>query len=126
MIREDYFREEGINSNGYPEGWPSLPTYYLSLCSSTVCASLPAGAAELPTRLMARFTGLGFIDREGPAYELSAIESLNSGFGRLALGHFDEPKAFGAPRVTVRHDIDLVHRTIGLEELVQLMLRRGK
>src|SRR5215510_5721432 len=98
-LREDELGERCTQTaTATPEGWPSLTTYYLSLCSSTVFAGLPAGAAELTTR----FTRLGFVDREGPACELSAIESLNSGFGRLALGHFDEPEAFGAPGVTVR------------------------
>ena len=32
----------------------------------------------------------------------------------------------GATGVTVRNDVDLVHRTIGLEELAQVMIRRTK
>src|SRR5262245_34879079 len=74
------------HSNGHPEGWPSLTPSSLSLCSSTVLAGLPAGAAELTTR----FTRPGFVDREGPACELRAIESRNSGFGCLALRHLDK------------------------------------
>jgi hypothetical protein len=91
-----------------------------------VLAGLPAGAAELATRLTTRLTRLGFVDREGPACELRAIESLNSGFSRLALGHLDKPKAFRAARVTVGNHIDLVHGTILLEELAEVMIRCTK
>jgi hypothetical protein len=81
-------------------------------------ASLPAGAARLTTR----FTRLGFVDRESTACELFAVEPLDGGFGRLALGHLDKPKAFGAARVTVSNHIDLVHGTILLEELAEVMI----
>jgi hypothetical protein len=85
-------------------------------------AGLPAGAAELPTR----FTRLGFVDREGTAFELFAVEPLDGGFGRLALRHLDKPKAFGAARVTVGNYIDLIHGTILLKELAKVMIRRTK
>ena len=71
-----------------------------------------------------RFTRLGFIDREGPAVELFAVEPLDGGFGRLALGHFDKPEAFGALGITVGNHIDLVHSTIRLKELAKVMIRR--
>ena len=85
----------------------------------TALAGLPAGAAGLT----ARFTRLGFVDREGTAFELFAVEPLNSGFGRLALGHLDKPKAFGAPRVTVGNHIDRVHNPILLKELAEVLIR---
>jgi hypothetical protein len=92
------------------------------LGANTVLADLPAGAAELTTR----FTRLGFVDREGTAFELFAIEPLDGRFGCLALGHFDKPEAFGAPGVTVGNDIDLVHSTILLKELAEVMICRTK
>ena len=114
------------NSNGHPEGWPSIThgsvDFITYLKANAVLAGLPAGAAELPTR----FTRLGFVDREGTAFELFAIEPLDGGFGRLALGHFDKPKAFGAARVTVGNHIDLIHSTILLKELAKVMIRRTK
>src|SRR5262249_36638641 len=116
--------EEYTNSNGHPEGWPSISHYsadFLTcLSATTVLANLPAGAAELPTR----FTRLGFIDREGPACDLFAVEPLDGRFGRRAVGHLDKSKAVGAARVTVGNDIDLVHRTIRLKELAKVMIRR--
>src|SRR4029450_4704709 len=73
-----------------------LADFSTYLRAEPVLAGLPAGAAELTTR----FTRLGFVDREGTAIELLAVESLDSRFGCLALGHFDKPEAFGAPGVT--------------------------
>src|SRR5215813_14577948 len=118
--RECHRRGGSTNSNGHPEGWPSLTTSYLSLCSSTVLTGLPAGAAELPTR----FTWLRLIHRQGPAFELCAVEPLDGGFGRRAVGHLDKAKAFGAARVPIGNDIDLVHSTIRLKELAEAMIRR--
>jgi len=88
------------------------------LRGATVLTGLPAGAAELT----ARFTRLGFVDREGTAFELFAVEPLDGGFGRYAVGHFDKPEAFGAPGVTVGNHIDLVHSTILLKELAEVMI----
>ena len=64
-------------------------------------AGLPAGPAGLPTW----FTRLRFIDREGTAFEIFAVEPLNSGFGRRTVGHLDKSKAFGAARVTVGNQV---------------------
>src|SRR2546428_4949201 len=71
---------------------------------------LPAGAARLPTRL----TRLGFIDRKGPACELFAVEPLDGSFGCRTVGHLDKPQAFGAARVLVGNDSDVVHHAIRL------------
>jgi hypothetical protein len=78
------------------------------------------------TRLPTRFTRLGFVDREGTAFELFAVEPLDGGFGRRTVGHLDKSKTFGAARVTVGNDIDLVHSTILLKELAEAMIRRTK
>src|SRR2546427_6657546 len=71
---------------------------------------LPAGSARFTTG----FTRLGLVDREGTAFELCAVEPLDGRFGRLALGHLDKAKAFGAPGVTVGNDIDLVHNSASI------------
>src|SRR6266571_9511506 len=85
-------------------------------------AGLPARAARLTTR----FTGLGFIDREGTTLELLALEPLDGGFRRGAVGHLDESKAFGAAGVAVDNDPDLVHNAIRLKELAKVMVGGGK
>ena len=80
--------------------------------------SLPAGAVRLP----ARFAWLRFIDREGPARKLLALEPSNGGFRRGAVGHLDEAKAFGAAGVAIGNHMDRVHGTILLKELAQVMI----
>jgi hypothetical protein len=90
--------------------------------TNTFLAGLPAGPAGLPTR----FTRFGFVDREGTAFELFAIEPLNGGFGGCTIGHLDKAKAFGAPGVTVGNHIDRVHNSILLKELAEVMIRRTK
>src|SRR4030095_2385923 len=50
LRRRECHRRGGLQTaTATPEGWPSLTPAYPSLCSSTVLASLPAGAAELTT-----------------------------------------------------------------------------
>jgi len=117
---------KGTNSNGHPRK-VAVSCYPLSEPMPLVCAHipsgyLPAGAARLPTW----FAGLGFVDREGTAFELFAVEPLNGGFGGCTIGHLDKPKAFGAARVTVGNHIDLVHNSILLKELAEVMIRRIK
>ena len=55
-----------------------------------------------------------------------ALESLNGRFGGSAIRHLHKAKASGATGIAVRDDIDLVHRTIELEELTKVKIRRTK
>ena len=97
-----------------------IRVYVVHVCADTALAGLPAG----PAGLTARFTRLGFIHRERTAFEFFAVEPLNGGFGGCTIGHLDKPKAFGAPGVSVGNDIDLVHNSIRLEELAEVMISR--
>src|SRR2546427_5741438 len=80
----------------------------------------PMGAVDpasgcLPPRLTGlttRFARLRFIDREGAARKLLALEPGNGGFRRGTVGHLDEAKAFGAAGVAISNDTDLVHHAI--------------
>ena len=85
-------------------------------------SSLPAGAVRLP----ARFARLRFIDREGTARKLLALEPGNGGFRRGAVRHLDEAKAFGAAGVAIGNDPDLVHSAIWLKELAKVMVCGGE
>src|SRR5881296_825877 len=112
-------REWGKFHNGHPMGWPS--------CERLALRGIPS--SRLPARLTgltARFTGLGFIDREGAPLELLTLEPGNSGFRRGAVGHLDESKAFGAAGVAVGNNTDLVHNAIRLKELAKVMVGGGK
>ena len=87
------------------------------------------GTGGLPARLtglLARFTRFGLVDRQGPSPQLRALDALNGGFGSGAVGHLDETKTTGLPRVTISNDTDFVHRTIRFEELAEVVSRRSK
>jgi len=97
-------------------------------CQSQTLAQVNA-VCGLPARLTGltpRFARLGFIDCKGTARELCALDPSNGSLGRLAVGHLDEPKAFGTARVAVRNDTDLVHNTILLKELADVLIGSGK
>src|SRR5215217_912737 len=84
---------------------------------------------DLPTRpagLTAWFTRFRFIDRQGTASELFALEPGNGGFRRGVVGHFDEAKAFGAAGIAVHNDPDLVHSAIRLKELAKVIIGGGE
>jgi hypothetical protein len=83
---------------------------------------LPAGSAGLT----ARGTRLRFIDREGTAGQLRALESGNGGCRHGAVRHLDEGKAFGAAGIAINNDPDLVHHAIRLEELAEVMISRAE
>jgi hypothetical protein len=75
---------------------------------------------------MPRFPGLGFVDCEGTAPALLALEPRNRGVGRLAVGHLDKPKTFGAAGIAVGNDAGLVHHAIRLKELAEGVISDGK
>ena len=52
------------------------------------------------------------------------MEPLNGGLCRTAIRHFDEAKTFGAAGLTVGNETHLVHSTVRLEELAEVMLQR--
>ena len=83
---------------------------------------LPPGSAGLP----ARGTRLCFIDREGTARKLRAVESGNDGCRRGAVGHLDEAKAFGAAGVAINNDPARVHHALRLKELAKVMVGGGE
>src|SRR6266704_2101987 len=108
-------REWGTFHNSHPMGWPS--------CERLALTGIPP--SRLPaslTGLTARFTRLGLIDREGPARDLLALELGNRRAGGGAIGHLDKAKAFGAAGLAIRDHPDLVHHTIRLEELADVLL----
>jgi len=67
-----------------------------SVCRSCACIHHPRRFTSGAARLTTRFTRLGFVDREGTAFELFAVEPLNSGLAAWSR-HLDKPKTFGRP-----------------------------
>jgi len=75
------------------------------------------------TRLTTWFTRLRFVDRDDTAAEFFALEPLNGGSGRLAVGHLNEAKPTWAASIAVGNEIYLVHNSILLKELAEIMVR---
>src|SRR6266702_3210099 len=106
---------------------PQRPSHAMAVLRASgahryTARSLPASL----TGLTARFTRLGLIDREGPAPNLLALELGNRRSGGGAIGHLDKAKAFGAAGVAIRDHPDLVHHTIRLEELAEVVVGGAK
>ena len=76
------------------------------------------------TGLTAWCTWPRFAAIQPPTRHRLALEPLHGGLGRSAVRHVHETKPPRATGVTVRNDMDRVHRAIRLEELVEFMLRR--
>jgi hypothetical protein len=90
--------------------------------AATALSSLPAWLAWLP----AGFSRPRFVDRESAAGEGRAVEGVNGRLRRVTVRHLDEAKAPRAAGLAVGHDPDRVDAAIGLEELVEVLLRGGK
>ena len=75
------------------------------------------------TRLTTRFARLCFVDRDGTASKLFALEPLNGGFGCLGIRHLNKAKPTWTASITVGDEIHLVHNSILLEELAEVMVR---
>src|SRR5262249_21809163 len=81
-------------------------------------SSLPAGAARLARPR--------FIDREGTARKLFALEPGNGGFCPGAFGDLGVGQALGAASVTISNDTGLVHNAIWLKELAKVLVCGGE
>jgi hypothetical protein len=122
---EDERDEEANTANGHLLG---VAASLIRLCRFTACIWHETVPGGLPARarLPAWFPRPRFVDGEGTARELCAIESVNGAFCRVAVRHLDEAKAARAAGLAVSHNPNRVDGTIRLEELTQVLLRGGK
>ena len=123
---EDERDEEANTANGHLLG---VAASLIRLCRFTACIwheTVPGGLPARRARLPAWFPRPRFVDGEGTARALCAIESVNGAFCRVAVRHLDEAKAAGAAGLAVGHNPNRVDGTIRLEELTQVLLRGGK
>jgi hypothetical protein len=81
--------------------------------------SLPPGLAR-DTRRFDRRRG---VDGEDPARVGRAVEACNSGLRGVAVSHRHGATALRAARMPVDRDVDHAHRSIGGEELAEVMRR---
>src|SRR5262249_52914255 len=93
------------------------------LCQRGAQRHAARGLPACLTRLTTRFTRLRFVDRDDTATEFFALKPLNGGSGRLAVRHLDEAKPTWAASIAIGNEIYLVHNSILLEELAEVMVR---
>ena len=73
-----------------------------------------------------RFSRPRFVDREGAAGQGHAVEGVNGTLRCAVVRHLDEAKTPRTAGLAVGHDPDGFYRSIRLEELTQVLIRRGK
>src|SRR5687767_7202404 len=67
--------------------------------AATTAVAAPATAAAAATTTGAVFLRLGFVDREGAAVALLAVERRDGRLGLRIAAHLDEPEALAPARV---------------------------
>src|SRR5262249_32041337 len=90
--------------------------------AATAVSGLPARLA----RLTVWFPRPRFVDGEGTASDLRAVEGVNGTLRRGAVRHLDKAKTSRAAGLAVGHNSDALDRAIRLKELAEVLLRRGK
>jgi hypothetical protein len=113
-----------------PERTPSIPMATVfermrtisaaAISAAAVAASATATAAATGTC----FAGLGLIDGQGAALELSAVERLDRGLRSVA--HFDKAETSRTTRFAVGRDLGAANRAVVREQLFQIFGRRGE
>ncbi len=93
---------------------PRLPAI---ATAATATAAAAAAARSARTRL---------VDGERTPAQLSPVEGLDGVVALAVVGHLDEREAAGAARVPIHDHVDPRHRTVVLEELLELGLAGGE
>src|SRR5260370_1702623 len=88
-----------------------------------VCVLNISATAATTTTAAAFRLGPSFIDRQGPAIELLAIESGDGCLGLLIVGHFDEGKAFRPAGVPIHDDLDRCYGAMSFKSLAKRIIR---
>src|SRR5689334_5916859 len=67
-------------------------------------------------------TGTGFVDVQGAAVELLAVEGFDGFQGLGLIGHFNEGEATGLPGVAIADDAGLFNSAVGGKNRLELRL----
>jgi hypothetical protein len=87
-----------------------------SLCACRLPAVVAGSAAAASAAISADFSTVrlrtGFVHRQRPPIEFSAVKLGNSSIRFSGVAHFDECKPSGLPGVAVSDDIHTIHGTV--------------
>src|SRR5262249_54687080 len=106
----------------------STATAAAEATSATAAAAKTTTAATAAKTAGARLLRPRFIDGEGPALEILAIERGNRLFGLFVRRHFNEAEAFRAPAVPIRDQAAGIDRAVLAKKIAQRAFgyREGK
>lgn len=92
---------------------PAITAAPTTTATATAAVSTAAAATTI-------FAGAGFIDGEGSATVLLAVECLDGGLGFIVIGHLDEPEPLAAAGVSVVDDLGGKDLAMLAEQLLEL------
>jgi hypothetical protein len=95
----------------------------LSAAATAAASSAAAISTATATTTGAMRTlraGLGFIDGQGSAIILRAVQGRNGRLGLLIAAHFDETEAFAAAGIAVADDLGRLHGSVRAKQFFQL------
>jgi hypothetical protein len=96
------------------------------VCLSAGLAPLTTETATVSAPAATLALGPGFIDVEGAAFEIRAVQAGDGPVGLLGAAHFDKCKAAGSSGITIRHQIDTINCSIPLEHGSNRRIGNGK
>jgi hypothetical protein len=91
-----------------------------SAVTASAATAATAEAAPATTAAAAVLAGTGFVDGEGPAVVLLAVEGRDRRVGFLVVGHLDEPEALAPAGVPVVDHLGGQDLPVRAEQLLQL------
>jgi hypothetical protein len=89
---------------------------------TAVSAATTATATPTTTAATPLGAGLGFVDGQGPAAQVGAVEGVDGGIAPVR--HFDETEAAGAAGLTVHDDLRRGHGAVRLERRAERVRSR--
>src|SRR5215471_9960965 len=95
---------------GCPRTLSGLPAIAAAAIASAAMAATTAESAGAAVGL-----GASFVDVEGAAIEVLAVEGVDGVVGFRVVRHFDECESARLTRIAIPDDVDIVHAAVRLE-----------
>jgi hypothetical protein len=89
---------------------------------TTATAAATTAVTTTAATAAAFFARAGFVDGQGAAAELLAVEGVDGCFGFAVGAHFDESKAFAAAGFAIVHHLRRHDRSMLAEQLLELIV----
>src|SRR5262249_47697310 len=113
-------KKPGSKSVHRVRGYALLVAPAASAAVAPAAAAPVAAAAPAPTAASAVRLGTGFVDDQGPAVAILAVQGGDGRLSFLIAAHFHKAKAFGPTGVPVHDYLSGLHRAVGFEHRLQI------